>query len=189
MHNVSRVMLFQPVCQKEDEITSIRQRRWKHIHCVDRVLSHGIPISEQDDGSCTSLSDGSSASLSSSSGTRWSCSFGRVDATFQLISRSGCQLDLRPTERLSAEWSVQHSVRLISRSEHPKKKLDVNSRSFRRISHRPQNFKTMSTCATDGELASTMLSHHWIGGPHAKEDPMQEELRRKKEDQHASSQP
>ena len=126
---------------------------------MDKVLSHGIPISEQDDGSATSLSDGSSTSLSSSSGRRWSCSFGRVGATCQLISRSGCQLDLRPTERLSAEWSVQHSVRVFSRSEQPKKK-DVNSRSFRRISHRPQNFKTMSTCATDGELASTMLSHH-----------------------------
>ena len=115
------------------------QGKRNNIHTSKETEAHSLcgqglvtwhPNSEQDDGSSTSLS--------SSSRTRWSGSFGRVGATFQLISRSGCQLDLRPTERLSAEWSVQHSVRLFSRSEQPKKKLDVNSRSFRRSSHRPQ---------------------------------------------------
>ena len=96
--------------------------------------------------------DHSSASRSKSSRSRLSGSLKRIDETCSWIWRSDCQLDLRPMERLVEERNGQSSARKLSRTEHPNKIFEINSRSFWervRIDPKSQN--------------SGQIPHGWTG--------------------------
>ena len=65
-----------------------------------------------------------------------SSSLGRMDETFRWASRSDCQLDLGPTERVSDKRNGQNSIRVLFGSTWSNQIFEVDSKSFRRSSYR-----------------------------------------------------